>query len=174
MSELQPLNIADDRTIEQIREDGDSHWADGRPYVSTRILTIGYTEENAQERIDAFLANPQAALIDIRYQPYSRFRPAFNKGALSSKYPNQYIWMPEFGNINYKPENREKGISLANPGVGMERMKRLLSDVYEHPMMLMCACKHYERCHRKVVYELIMAAIGNQQEESAQRVARVP
>lgn len=33
MSDLKPLDIVDDRTIEQIRTDGDARWPDGSPYI---------------------------------------------------------------------------------------------------------------------------------------------
>lgn len=128
----------------------------------SELLTIGYAEPGAQERIDAFLReNHTGALIDIRLSPRSRWHPAFTRSVLASKYPEQYIWMPEFGNLNYKPEDREKGIEIAAPETGLARILYLLNDpLCEHPLMLMCACKDYEQCHRKVVYELVMAELA--------------
>lgn len=40
MSELEPLNVVDDRTPEQIREDGDERWPDGRPYIKDGVCCV--------------------------------------------------------------------------------------------------------------------------------------
>jgi uncharacterized protein (DUF488 family) len=122
------------------------------------LLTIGYTEENAQERIDAFLVNERAMLVDIRLSARSRWNGHFGKGALEKRYKKQYVHIPEFGNVNYRPGDRGKGIELAWPDLGLKQIMPLLRS--GHSLMLLCACKDYEQCHRKVVYDLIMAKLS--------------
>lgn len=124
----------------------------------SELLTIGYTEPNAQERIDAFLAHPNTILVDIRFSARSRWAGHFGKGALEASYKKQYIHVPEFGNVNYRPENRDRGIELAWPDLGLKRIMPLLRS--GHSVMLLCACKGYEKCHRKVVYDLVMAEMS--------------
>ena len=119
------------------------------------ILTIGYTEPDAQARIDEFLADENAALVDIRLQPRSHWQPAFNKSALEARYPAQYVHVEALGNVNYK--DRARGIDLLDAKRGISQLVYLIAQGY--PVMLMCACKDYERCHRKVVYELIMSEL---------------
>lgn len=123
----------------------------------SELLTIGYTEPNALERIDAFLAGDRAThiLCDIRYRPYSRYRPAFNRGALVQRYGEQYHLLPALGNVNYIDPT--KGIVLNDPDRGIHDVLDLLKS--GRSLMLLCACKDYARCHRKVVYELVMAAM---------------
>lgn len=117
-----------------------------------QIVAIGYTEEQAQERIDAFLAqSTKHLLVDIRERPYSRWRPAFNQGALRTHYGEQYRHIQALGNTNFSDPT--KGIVIRNPDKGIFEVRMLLDAGYS--LMLMCACKHYERCHRKVVVELI-------------------
>lgn len=120
------------------------------------ILTIGYTEPNAQSRIDEFLQDENAALVDIRLNPRSRWQPAFNKSALEKRYPAQYIHVEALGNVNYK--DRARGIDLLDARSGISQLVYLIARGY--PLMLLCACKDYERCHRKVVYELVMAELN--------------
>lgn len=115
------------------------------------LQTIGYTEPDAQARLDAFMAAPNAALVDIRYSPRSRWQPAFNQKRLIERYGDQYIHCKALGNINYN--NREQGIKLADPEKGVVRVVELLQA--GHAVMLLCACKDYEQCHRKVAYELV-------------------
>ena len=124
----------------------------------SEILTIGYTELGAQERIDAFLKDESAVLVDIRFSARSRWAGQFGKGVLERRYKKQYVHCPEFGNVNYRPEDRSKGIELAWPDLGLKRvMWRIQAG---HPVMLMCACKDYGKCHRKVVYDLLMAELN--------------
>ncbi len=40
MSELQPLDIVDNRTPEQVRADGDERWPDGTPYIKDGVCCV--------------------------------------------------------------------------------------------------------------------------------------
>lgn len=126
----------------------------------SKLLTIGYTEPDAQARIGAFLAKEDACIVDIRWSARSRWRTAFNKRALQERYGDQYVHCPALGNLNYQPEDQDKGIKIADPTVGVWRVLSLLRSGDD--VMLMCACKNYETCHRKTVYELIMAALAQE------------
>ena len=117
-----------------------------------RIATIGYTEPDAASQIETFLAHPRSYLVDIRYKPYSRWNPNWNRQTLKVRYGRQYVHLPGLGNVNYGKTGMP--IVLANP-------ERHLLDLAEAinrgaSYLLLCACKHYERCHRKTVYERIM------------------
>lgn len=120
------------------------------------LYTIGYIEPDAEQRIDAFLSFLGSVLIDIRHTPQSRL-PQFCQQALRSTYGQRYLWVPELGNIHYKPEDRAKGIQIANAVIGIPRVTERLRG--GQAIMLLCACKHYEQCHRKTVYEMIMDAM---------------
>ena len=120
-----------------------------------RLHTLGYTEPEAAERIETFLARPRSILVDIRYKPYSGFNPNWNRNALKARYPRQYVHLPGLGNIN----NGQKGlpIVLADPERHVSHLASQLKRGVSY--LLLCACKHYERCHRKTVYEQIMATL---------------
>lgn len=66
--------------------------------------------------------------------------------------------MSEIYTIGYRPADRDKGISIAEPEVGLRRVMRLLDSGIS--IMLMCACKDYGQCHRKVVYEMIIRGMS--------------
>ena len=124
-----------------------------------RILPIGYTEPDAEQRIAEFLAaSKKHGLVDIRLKPRSRWYPQFNLKALDQRYGVQYGWCPEFGNLNHKPEDRHKGIALKDPEAGLRKVMQLLQQGYS--IMLLCACKDYESCHRKVVHEMLIQALA--------------
>lgn len=40
MNELQPLDIIDDRSLEQIRADGDDRWPSGAPYIVQGVCAV--------------------------------------------------------------------------------------------------------------------------------------
>jgi hypothetical protein len=52
MSELQPLDITDNRTLEQIRADGDDRWPDGRPYIKDGVCCACGT--NVEQEIEHY------------------------------------------------------------------------------------------------------------------------
>lgn len=119
------------------------------------LETIGYTEQHAVQRIDLFVAQPHSWLVDIRYSPRCRWNAQWNQQALRIKYGRQYIHLPCFGNVNYNKPGQP--IQLANPDKQLSSMVQHLLD--GRSFLLLCACKDYERCHRKVVYELVMLAV---------------
>lgn len=120
-----------------------------------KLLTLGYTEPDARKRLEAFMEELDTRLIDIRYAPRSQWRPEWNKSALSEKYGLRYAHLRELGNVNYK--RLDEPIELLAPEEGVRRVVRLLQQ--GQSVVLLCACQNYDTCHRKTVYELIMAAM---------------
>lgn len=125
-----------------------------------KLYTIGYTEKDAAQQIEAFLAQEQTGLIDIRYRPRCRWNAQWNKSALQAKYgAYKYIHLRCFGNMNYNQPGQP--IQLLNPD---ERLHSVVHALFNGiSLMLLCACKDYERCHRKTVYDLVMQAVQERQ-----------
>ena len=131
-----------------------------------RLETIGYTEPDALSRIDAFLAHSQAYLVDIRYKPWSKWNPRWNRTSLQARYPHRYVHLAGLGNLNYG--HPDPPILLAHPEPHIRDLAEMLTRGTSY--LLLCACKDYERCHRKAVYELIQAALGQPAEVSTKEV----
>jgi hypothetical protein len=94
--------------------------------------------------------------VDIRLRPASRWNSAWNRDALTRQWGIRYLWKGDsLGNRNYKPEDRSKGILLANPEKGVAEVVQLLKGGYQ--VILLCACKRAESCHRTRVADLIQA-----------------
>lgn len=122
------------------------------------LLTLGYTEPDAMSRLDAFLAQPDTGLIDIRYSPRSRWHPKFTQAALLQRYGSlKYGHCRELGNVNYNKPGEP--IKLYAPEEGVRLVIRLLQSGYS--LVLLCACKEYEHCHRKTAYDLIMTTLAS-------------
>lgn len=121
------------------------------------LLTLGYTEPKAQERLDAFLAQPHTGLVDIRYSPRSRWRPEFNQSALIERYGAlKYGHCRELGNVNYNKPGEP--IKLLEPERGIRQTISLLQN--GRSLTLLCACKNYYECHRRIAYNLIITALN--------------
>lgn len=74
----------------------------------------------------------------------------------------RYLHIKNLGNVNYNQPGQP--IQLLNPDEAVTQAVYSLRDGYS--LLLLCACKDYERCHRKLVFELISAAL-----EASQHVA---
>lgn len=120
------------------------------------LETIGYTQQDAWQRIETFVARPRAYLVDIRFKPYSTWNPRWNRTALQARYPHRYVHLPGLGNLNYG--HRDQPIQLADPDRHVAHLAEML--VRGTSYLLLCACKDYEHCHRKTVYDLVMIALG--------------
>lgn len=128
-----------------------------------RLETIGYTQAYAHEQIEAFLACSRSYLVDIRYKPYSKWNPNWSRETFAKRYRHQYVHLPGLGNLNYAQKGAP--IRLADPDRHVAHLAECLKRGASY--LLLCACKDYEQCHRKVVYECILAVLGDASEQRA-------
>jgi hypothetical protein len=121
-----------------------------------KLETVGYAAPDTLLYVTDFLSQPGAVLIDIRFSPRSRWQPVWNKSALHARYgAAQYQHIKALGNVNYnKPD---LPIHLLNPDEALPSLVSMLQGGAS--LLFLCACKDYNRCHRKVVYELVMDAL---------------
>lgn len=125
------------------------------------LSTLGYTEDGAMDRVDTFLTQRRSYLVDIRLKPYaSSFQPQWNRDALNSHYRGQYIWIKGLGNTNY--QHRNLPFHLLDPEQHIWHLAEMLKEGCSY--LLLCACKDYKHCHRKLVHDRILVALGEQQE----------
>lgn len=115
------------------------------------LYTVGYAATSSEQELARLMADPHMLLIDIRLVPLSRWRPAWRKAALSVRYGPRYIHLPGLGNLHYK--HPEKDMQLAAPDVPLGQLRQLMES--GHSLVLLCACADYERCHRRMVYDVL-------------------
>ena len=126
------------------------------------LETIGYAEKDADRRIAAFMTRPGARLVDIRLSPWCRWNEQWSKTALHQTYGNAYIHLRTFGNVNH---GKPLPIQLLNPEKHLTATVRALQRGLS--LLLLCACKDYERCHRKTVFDLISSALQQAEQQAA-------
>lgn len=108
------------------------------------IYTLGYARWSVDE-VGHTLETLDAALVDVRYNP-STSKPGFSRNELQARFPDRYLHVAAFGNVNYKGGP----IQLADPERGLQRVEAL----NDRPV-LMCGCRDPKSCHRSVVAERI-------------------
>jgi uncharacterized protein (DUF488 family) len=89
-----------------------------------------------------------AMVIDIRLVPQSRFFPAWKKKNLQAVFGGNYRQVQQLGNKSFK----EKRIEIADMETGLYEVESLS---VECDLILLCACKYEEKCHRKVVADAL-------------------
>lgn len=111
--------------------------------MHTQVFTAGYTSLKpvdllvAAESLDAYL-------VDIRISPYSRVE-YWMGSHLKVVWGARYQHIKALGNINYK--NPADGIKLRDAETGTMQLAQLM---LSKPVILICACKNHETCHRSV------------------------
>ena len=115
------------------------------------LFTVGYTGWSI-DLLNRALDERNALLVDIRERPTS-MRPEFGYASLAQRLGERYTHVPEFGNVNY----RDGPIVLAQPRRGLRRARAYLMTT---PVVLLCACRNWEMCHRRNAAEYIVSRLG--------------
>lgn len=153
--------------------------------TSLCFFTVGYGRWPAAQRAEKLQAALKAAgvdvLVDIRHSPCSaslspksnyrptdmNLQPSGEGGivAVAAAAGCEYLWLVQLGN----PQKNDPAMTvfrehLAAPRerdwparLGLGVVKAMVSN--GERVALMCACKEYERCHRKLVAEALLAKL---------------
>ncbi len=118
------------------------------------VYTVGYASGAAAEmEIARMMQDTSVLLIDIRVRPQSRWWPHFNKKQLRVVWGARYSHEKKLGNDNYRDRSLPVVLHGPEPEQAIAGLVALLQHGYS--LVLLCACKNYETCHRKVVVEMI-------------------
>jgi uncharacterized protein (DUF488 family) len=116
------------------------------------IYTWGY-QGTDPETLQALADELDACVVDIRYTPWSR-DPRWRPNVLSALFGTAYCLVRALGNANYKNGGP---IALASSTVGLRQIRELLQ---QRSVILLCACRDVETCHRKVAAEYLSEHLG--------------
>ena len=116
------------------------------------LYTLGYVGWRL-DTLQATLEAHNAALCDIRYQPYSR-NPVFRKAPLQAQLGARYVHVQALGNRNYQGGP----VDIVDYQRGCRIIAALLGQW--GAAILMCACAEVEECHRKSVGERLRDDLG--------------
>jgi uncharacterized protein (DUF488 family) len=117
------------------------------------IYTLGYSGWTP-EALAAKAEELNALVCDIRFSPASR-APQWRQGALRELLGNRYRWLKGLGNENYRNGG---AIRLHQPEPSCAYIKVTLPP--DHPLILMCACRDHQQCHRTDAAQVVSAYLG--------------
>jgi len=121
----------------------------------TQISTIGY---GGKKPIDFFkeleLFSPDK-VVDVRDNPFRAYLGCYTKSYLEKKLGELYIWVKELGN-----KSRVLPPTLVDEDKGLQILMDLCID--NSSIVLLCAEKDEDRCHRKYIKNRIESMLEQQ------------
>lgn len=122
------------------------------------IYTAGYSGKSAAQ-LQEKARELNAPVLDIRLVPWSQWQFEWRRYALEQRFGAKgYFVLSAWGNLNYKPEDRSKGYAPQDWDAGMRIFQAILSSTGAENFILLCGCREYETCHRRVVAERLREA----------------
>jgi uncharacterized protein (DUF488 family) len=123
------------------------------------IHTIGYAAHTVESFIAALKEFNITAITDVRSQPYSRFKPEFNKENLKNvlmKNGIEYVFLGDNIGARIKaPECYKNGKVdyelISKHPLFKEGIDRILTGIKKFTIALMCAEKDPINCHRTIL-----------------------
>jgi hypothetical protein len=117
------------------------------------LYTYGYANGNIED-LHRYVRDG-AVVLDIRYSPNS-YIPGWGKERLEAALRDEYRWVHDLGNRNY----RDGPVQIVNMDRGMGVVEGYVDE--DTPVVLLCACRDLGRCHRKLVAQEAAARFGVQ------------
>jgi uncharacterized protein (DUF488 family) len=110
-----------------------------------RLYTYGYQGGSPQDL--QHYAAAGALILDTRLAPTSP-NPLWRRASLKRLLGDRYRWCKALGNVNFRSGGP---VQLHNPEAGMDLLDRWIG---QSPVVLLCACRDWRTCHRRVAAEL--------------------
>jgi len=123
------------------------------------LFTIGYSGHQLHSFVELLVSNDITLLADVRSNPQSRHSPEFNAAALENylaKFRIAYVHLGrELGARRVEKEcyiNGKVSYSLVTKlPIFQEGIRKALSSLEDHNVVLMCAEKDPVNCHRTIL-----------------------
>ena len=125
----------------------------------TKIYSIGYSARSIDSFIDILKKFNITAIADVRSQPYSQFKPEFNREELKQtlmKVGIEYVFLGD--NVGARIEAPECYINgradyqlIAKHPLFQEGLQRIRKGMKKYLIALMCAEKDPINCHRAIL-----------------------
>jgi uncharacterized protein (DUF488 family) len=123
------------------------------------IFTIGHSNHELAHFLSLLSAHGVNAVADVRSQPYSRFRPHFNRERLAESLNaagSEYVFLGrELGARRTEPEayrgNQARYDLVRELPAFKEGLERVRAGAASHRLALLCAEKDPLTCHRTIL-----------------------
>lgn len=108
--------------------------------MTQQVHTLGYSNIKLP-RLAELVDELDAIVFDVRFSPRSR-NPTWSGGNLRAVLGDRYRHVKDLGNRNY----RGGPIDLVDYEAGRQQIEQS-----DKPVILMCVCSDYARCHRSTI-----------------------
>ena len=123
------------------------------------IYSIGYATHTIESFIDTLKKFNITAIADVRSQPYSKFKPEFNRENLKQALINngiEYVFLGD--NVGarieapecYKNGHADYGLISKHP-LFQKGLARIVKGIKKYSIAIMCAEKDPINCHRTIL-----------------------
>ena len=131
--------------------------------ISGTLYTLGYAVSGSVDALEELMTASEVLIIDIRERAQSRWWPVWNKKQLRTRWGSRYTHEKKLGNVN----RRDRSLPVVLHGPAPEQSIAGIAALLQHgySVVLLCACKDYELCHRKVVAEMIQQVMSENEQE---------
>ena len=126
------------------------------PIERGTIYTLGYSQSKAAATLERLLRQPRILLLDVRYQPTSRWNPQWDRAELAARYGQQYRWERRLGNMNYWSQTRPIHLPAGYEQAVREAATLVCAGT---SLVLLCCCGDERACHRILIAKLIQEAL---------------
>lgn len=109
------------------------------------LYSYGYQGGSPQDL--QHYASAGALILDTRLAPTSP-NPLWRRASLERLLGDRYQWCKALGNVNFRSGGP---VQLHDPETGLELLGQWIG---LSPVVLLCACRDWRACHRRVVAEL--------------------
>src|SRR5258708_26699039 len=83
--------------------------------MTGKLIPFGYATKDAEERLAELMQDENMMLMDIRLKPVSRWRPVWNRDALSAAWKRRYFWVGfKLGNKNYNKDRKSTRLNSSH------------------------------------------------------------
>jgi uncharacterized protein (DUF488 family) len=133
-----------------------------------RVFTIGHGRRPVEELVALLQSAGVETLVDVRRFPGSRRNPQFNQARLAATLDDAgiaYLHAVELGGRLTGEPGEERFTCIREPAfrsyaarMGRPEWQRALGDALAEPVpAFMCAESPWQKCHRKLIAELLVA-----------------
>lgn len=127
--------------------------------IKTNIYSVGYSTHSIESFVDIIKNFHITAIADVRSQPYSQFKPEFNRENLKKtlkKSSIEYVFLGNKLGARIKvPECYKNGQAdyqlIAKHPLFQEGLRRIRNGMKEQIIALMCAERDPINCHRMIL-----------------------
>ena len=116
--------------------------------IGTTLLTIGYGGKKPADFFSELEEMAPDYIVDVRENPHRAYLGCYTRAHFIKRFSSHYVWIKELGN-----RTRTLPPQLVNEEAGMTQLEELCEG--SNRIVLLCAEKDEERCHRRYVKERI-------------------